>query len=87
MPPRKFFKNCIENESRSISEGIVHTSTLQKILFKMSKESNTNRTYRYKTFSYIYKVKVINLLLVSVQYHYMIQALLAHCCSCIIFHS
>ena len=72
-PPGNFFKiNALRTNLEAFLKALFHTSTLQKLLFKMSKEGSSSRTYRYKTFSYIYKVEVISSLLVSVHYYYMI---------------
>ena len=77
MPPGNYFKiNTLRMNLEAFLKTLFHTSTLFK-------EGNSSRTY---TFSYIYKVEVISLLLVSVHYYYIIQALLGRCCSCIILN-
>ena len=48
IPPGNFLKSC--NPLRMNLEAYKYTSMMIKeLLFKMSKEINTSRTYRYKT--------------------------------------
>ena len=54
-PLGNYFKNnALRLNLEAFLKALFHTSTLQKILLKMSKEGNSNRTYRYKTVSYNY---------------------------------